>query len=506
MAETQAVRLEIRNISKSYGAVKALHDVSFDVRPGEVHALLGHNGAGKSTLVKVLAGLVQPDEGSVLIDGEAVRPRTPRQAQELGVALVDQELSLVPTLSVRENLILGAARHSQASAEDLRRILDSLGLERVGLGDQLGRLPLGVQQLIEIARALSRDAKILILDEPTATLSDHEIEMVFAAIRRMAADGRSIIYVSHRLGEILALCQRATIFRDGTCVGTEDVSTLDRESIIEMMLGQLPALAERNHRESTGERVVSIAGLSVAPRLVDFDLELTPGRIVGLAGQVGCGASDVLRAIGGLSPDATGTLVVSGRPVRLGDPRRSARAGILYTTSDRKSEGLFLEHSIARNLVATRLPRLARSGLMDTGRERSATSRLLGLTGLDAERRRTPVGALSGGNQQKVLIARSLEQTPCVLLVLDEPTRGVDVGGRQEIHELIRSAAASGAAVVFASTELDEVLELSDTVVTMFSGRVVGTYDGARATPAQILTDMTHGTDLTHGRERGYAA
>ncbi len=495
MLHTDSPRLQIRNITKTYGGARALSDVSFDVLPGEVHALLGHNGAGKSTLVKVLAGLVQPDDGEILIDGERVRPRTPRQAQELGVALVDQELSLVPTLTVRENLILGAPRNGAASSPELRQILDSLGLVRVSLKDQLGKLPLGEQQLIEIARALSRDAKILILDEPTATLSDHEIDMVFKAIRRMAADGRSIIYVSHRLGEILTLCQRATVFRDGECVGTEDVSALDRESIIEMMLGQLPAPSVRQHREGSGETVVTIENLAVPPRLMHFDLELAPGRIVGLAGQVGSGASDVLRAIGGLVPEALGTVTVSGRRVRLGSPRRSARSGILYTTSDRKAEGLFLDQSIARNLVATRLAHLSRVGIMDSSLERAATKRLLDLTGLDSDRRREPVGSLSGGNQQKVLIARSLEQTPCALLVLDEPTRGVDVGGRQEIHELIRTAAAAGTAVLFSSTELDEVLELSDTVMTMFGGEVVATYAGAEAKPAQILIDMTQGRD-----------
>jgi ABC-type sugar transport system ATPase subunit len=487
-------RLEVRGVTKTYGALRALSEVSFDLRPGEVHALLGHNGAGKSTMVKVLSGLVHPDAGTVLIDGEEVSPRNPRQAQALGVALVDQELSLVPTLTVAENMQLGSPRSSGTDTRGLRRILDSLGMERVGLGTPVSKLSLGEQQLVEIARALSRDAKILILDEPTATLSDHEIDMVFEAVRRMAADGRSIIYVSHRLGEVLSLCQRATVFRDGRCIGTESVVGMNRDSLVEMMLGHLPEPAERTHRVRTeAEPAVVVRDLSVPPRLEEFDLAVAPGEIVGIAGQVGCGASEVMRALAGLIPDASGSMTVRGSATRLGNPRRSARAGVLYTTSDRKEEGLFLGHSIASNIVATRIPRLSRAGLVRRAQDRKAVGTLLSLTNIPAERRRQPVGTLSGGNQQKVLVARSLQAEPCVLLLFDEPTRGVDVGGRAEIHDLVRGAAEEGIAVIFSSTELDEVLELSDTVVTMFGGNIVQVYPRAEVTPALVLTDMTHG-------------
>lgn len=489
-------RLEVRGVTKTYGAVRALSEVSFDLLPGEVHALLGHNGAGKSTMVKVLAGLVQPDDGEVLINGKVVTPRNPRQAQALGVALVDQELSLVPTLSVQENLLLGAVRGSAPGSSVLRGILDSLGLDRVALSEPVSKLTLGEQQLVEIARALSRDAQILILDEPTATLSDHEIEMVFKAVRRMAADGRSIIYVSHRLGEILSLCQRATVFRDGRCIGTESVERLNRDSIVEMMLGHLPAVGSRESRARTASvSAVVIEGLGVPPRLESFDLNVVPGEIVGIAGQVGCGAGDVMRALAGLVPEAHGSVSVTGKSLKLGSPLRSARAGVLYTTSDRKEEGLFLGHSIAKNLVATRLPRLGNLGLLRRRVDRRSVARLLSLTGIAPERRKTAVSALSGGNQQKVLVARSLEADPCTVLLFDEPTRGVDVGGREDIHQLIRRAAAEGAAVIFSSTELDEVLGLADTVVTMFGGRVVGVHSRDAVTPAQILTDMTHGHD-----------
>ena len=489
------MRLEVSDITKTYGAVRALAGVSFDLKPGEVHALLGHNGAGKSTLVKILAGLVQPDAGTVHIDGAQVSFSNPRQSQTCGVALVDQELSLVPTLTVAENMMLGSQRGTGLMAKDLRRILDSLGLQSVPLSRRVSELTLGEQQLVEIARALSRDARILILDEPTATLSDHEIQMVFKAVRAMAADGRSIIYVSHRLGEILDLCQRATVFRDGRCIGTRSIADLNRESLVEMMLGQLPDL-DMPSRPTEGERpaaTVTVENLQVEPRVADFSVTVAPGQIVGLAGQVGCGASEVLRALAGLESGAVGTVKVDGASVSLGSPLRSARRGVVYTTSDRKSEGLFLSHSIARNLVATRIPGLATTGVVSTSRDADAVSTLMQLTGIPAARRKQSVGTLSGGNQQKVLIARSLLTSSCRLLLLDEPTRGVDVGGRAEIHQLVRSAAASGTAVIFASTELDEVLELADTVVTMFGGRVVATHSSDRLAPAKVLADMTHG-------------
>lgn len=488
------LRLEVRGVSKTYGAMQALSDVMFDLRPGEVHALLGHNGAGKSTMVKVLSGVVQPDVGTVLIDGVEVHPKNPRQAQASGVALVDQELSLVPTLTVAENLLLGADRAAAPSRGELRKTLDRLGLSHVPLNEVVAKLSLGEQQLVEIARALSRHTKILILDEPTATLSETEIEMVFAAVRGLVAEGRSVIYVSHRLGEVLALCQRATVFRDGRCVGTRDMAELDRDSIVEMMLGHLPEMAPREQRAARGDApVLSISELAVPPRLNEFDLDIRPGEVVGIAGQVGCGASEVLRSLAGLVPEATGKVTVEGRSLRLAGPLRSARAGVLYTTGDRKEEGLFLGHSIARNIVATRVPKLARLGLMRAAFERAESRTLIGLTGIPASRRRLAVGSLSGGNQQKVLVARSLQTSPCSVLLLDEPTRGVDVAGRAEIHGLIRRAADQGVAVLFASTELDEVLDLSDTVVTMFGGEVVDVHQRAELTAARVLADMTHG-------------
>ena len=492
MSET--LRLETQGITKTYGHLHALDDTSFDLRVGEVHALLGHNGAGKSTLVKILSGVVHPDSGTVRIDGEEVSPRNPRHAQDLGVALVDQELSLVSVLTVEENLRLGSRR--VVSSDELRTLLDTLGLEHVKLTTVTGSLPIGEQQLVEIARALSRDAKILILDEPTATLSEPEIERVFAAVRKLAAQGKSVIYVSHRLGEVLTLCQRATVFRDGKVVGTKNVADLDRAGIVEMMLGHLPEFRSGSEeRTPENPQRISIQGLSIPPRVPSFDLEVQGGVIVALAGQVGCGASEVLRALAGLVPNARGTVNLNETKLPLGSAVKALAAGVFFAPSDRKEEGLFLSHSIVNNLVATRLPRVSRGGFIQKSRQNAAVTKLLSLTGIAPERRDLDVGVLSGGNQQKVLVARGIDQPRSKMLLFDEPARGVDVGGRADIHDLIRGAAEQGNVVIFHSTDLDEVFDLADVIVTMFGGRVVSVRSRTEATPAAVLTDMTHGEE-----------
>ncbi len=497
----EELRLEMLNVTKAYGNLLALDDVSFDLRAGEVHALLGHNGAGKSTLVKILSGVVLPDSGTIKIDGVAVSPRNPRHAQELGIALVDQELSLVPVLTVEENLLLGSARTSRRQAASLRKqlrpLLDSLGLEHVALSSVTGSLPIGEQQLVEIARALSRDARIIILDEPTATLSDHEIAKVFSAVRGLTAQGKSVIYVSHRLGEVLKLCQRATVFRDGKRIGTRNVADLDRNSLVEMMLGHIPETVRNASAEiSDSAEMLSIRSLTIPPRVQGFELDAVGGQIIGLAGQVGCGASEVLRALAGLVPDAHGVVELSGVRLRLGSPGRIRSSGVFFAPNDRKEEGLFLSHSIANNLVATRIPRISRLGFIRKALENANVRKLLDLTGIADDRRALAVGVLSGGNQQKVLIARGIDQQESRMLLFDEPSRGVDVGGRSDIHNLIRGAADQGNVVVFSSTELDEVLDLADVVITMFAGRIVSVRPRSEATASNVLTDMTHGAEV----------
>ena len=334
------------------------------------------------------------------------------------------------------------------------------------------------------------------MDEPTATLSEPEIERVFAAVRKLAAQGKSVIYVSHRLGEVLTLCQRATVFRDGKVVGTKNVADLDRAGIVEMMLGHLPEFRSGSEeRTPENPQRISIQGLSIPPRVPSFDLEVQGGVIVALAGQVGCGASEVLRALAGLVPNARGTVNLNETKLPLGSAVKALAAGVFFAPSDRKEEGLFLSHSIVNNLVATRLPRVSRGGFIQKSRQNAAVTKLLSLTGIAPERRDLDVGVLSGGNQQKVLVARGIDQPRSKMLLFDEPARGVDVGGRADIHDLIRGAAEQGNVVIFHSTDLDEVFDLADVIVTMFGGRLVSVRSRTEATPAAVLTDMTHGEE-----------
>lgn len=498
------VLLEVVDLSKSYGPVRAVKELSFDVRVGEIHAVCGHNGAGKSTLVKTLVGLVRPDEGVIRLDGAELTLRNPLDAQAHGIALVNQELSLVPELSVEDNIFLGGLdvpllyrrRHL---SERARRVLDQLGLGHIRLGTPVESLAIGERQLVEIARLLVRDARLLILDEPTATLSKPEIERVFRATRDLVSEGRSVIFVSHRLDEVFALCDRVSVFRDGRRVGTHEIGAIDRRSLIEHMLGEMEGAKAQLEHEPTipgsGTEVVKIRSLHVPGSVEDVSLALESGIITGLAGQVGSGTSTILRALGGLVPDASGTIEVAGQPVRLATPHRAAEAGVLYIPNDRQREGLFLGQPVGRNLTVLRLRRLSRLGLVLRRRVHRTARELATMAGVPADRLVSPAGSLSGGNQQKVLLGRALELEGTTLLALDEPTRGVDVGGRAEIHRLVREAARRGTAVIFSSTELDEVLDLADVVVTIFAGRIVSVVPRAEASAPTILANMTTSRD-----------
>jgi ABC-type sugar transport system ATPase subunit len=496
--------LRVADLAKRYRLIQALDGVSLELRRGEIHGLCGHNGAGKSTLVKVLAGLVQPDGGSVALDGRTLALRSPAAAQAEGIAIVDQELSVVPTLSVQENIHLGDIRarfftgtkHPRAAA---RGALELVGLQDRSLTEPVSRLAIGERQLIEVARALNRGARLLIMDEPTATLSTPEIERVFAAVRRVAAAGRGVVFVSHRLDEVLTLCHRVTVLRDGRVAGTHGIEDLDRSRLIELLLGEAGVEKAASRRPAASAREarpvahVEIRGLRVGNRLVPTDLDLTGGRILGLAGQVGSGATDLLRALAGLAVDVEGAVSVDGRRVRPRSVGHALGAGIAYLSSDRKGEGLFLGRCVAENLVSTRLPTLGRAGLVGARRMNRVASGLARLVGVDGHRLSAPVADLSGGNQQKVFLGRCLEREDVQVMLLDEPTRGVDVGGRAEIHELIRGFAAKGNAVAFASTELDELFDLADLIATLFEGRIVSIRPRSEFTPATLLAEMTAG-------------
>jgi ABC-type sugar transport system ATPase subunit len=491
---TAPARLTARGLRKSYGALVAVSGVSLEIAPGEVHGLCGPNGAGKSTIVKMLSGQVSPDEGTIAVDGDEVVLSSPQQAQRAGIAIVDQELSIVPALSVRDNLALGAG--GRRGGADDRRLLDEVGLEHVDPSTPAHRLTLGERQLVEIARALGRDARLLILDEPTATLSDHEIARVFDAVRRATARGHAVVFVSHRLGEVLDLCDRVTVVRDGGLVATTRTAVLDMDELIGQMVGSTVDLSGGARRRAAGavggaRTRLTVQGLRVGRVVHDFSLEAEEGRIYALAGQLGAGAGTVARALGGLEARASGRIEVDGHRIAPASPTAAARGGIAFVSADRKAEGLFLTKSVATNLGATRLSHLSRAGVVRGETERSTVRDLAARAGVRADRVDDPVGDLSGGNQQKVLVGRALDHPDVKVLVLDEPTRGVDVAGRAVIHDLLRAAADDGLTVVFASTDLDELVGLGDVVVTMWGGRQVGRHE-AGVDPAVVLADVTH--------------
>lgn len=491
-------RVSVEILARSFGGVPAVKEVSFTVGSGEIHALCGHNGAGKSTVVKMLSGQLAPDSGRILIDGQPVQLGSRQAAQRLGIALVDQELSVVPELTVLDNLLLGdlaapLLNRRRAAVARCRQVVRDVGLERLSPDQPLSSLSLGDRQLVEIARALSQNARLVILDEPTATLSDVESGHVFAAIRRAAARGCSVIYVSHRLSEVLELCDTVTVLRDGRRIATTPAAQLTVDELIVQMLGEPPhRLGAARPPDPQLTHALRIEHLDVPGRVEDFTLTAQAGRIHALAGQLGSGTSDVLRALAGLHPRATGMVKLRDRAVPFRNPAGVARAGIAFVSNDRKSEGLFMDKSIAANLLATRLPALGRGGLLRPRRERQAARSAAQLAGLSDRRLSEPVSALSGGNQQKAFVGRCLGREDVFALLLDEPTRGVDIGGRAAIHRLLRAAADAGLIVLFASTELEELMELGDLIVTMCEGRMVGRYEGI-IDGAVLMRDMVHG-------------
>jgi ABC-type sugar transport system ATPase subunit len=493
--------LSVEGLSLSYGRFQAVRDASFSVGPGQVLGLCGHNGAGKSSMVRMLSGLHKPTGGLIILAGTARSFASVRDAQAQGVALVDQELSVVSALTVAENLALGEpglGLRGLLPVAEVRRRLDAVGLEALEPTRYLEDLSIGERQLVEIARAMGRKAQLFILDEPTATLSSADIAHVFAAVRRVTAQGCGVIYVSHRLDEVLELCDRIVVMRDGAVVAEEPAVGMDPQRLVTLMIGHrpTPTPAARIQDMSSAQAVLDVAGLSAGPVLRDFNFVLRRGVVTALAGQVGSGASDVLRALGGVAPEAVGRVTIGGERIRLGNPRASIKAGIGFLSSDRKGEGLFLSRSIAENLVATRLPALSSRGVLAPSTARAMARRIASRVGLDGNRLAEHVIRLSGGNQQKTFLGRCLERDDIRVLLLDEPTRGVDVGGRAEIHELLRTIVAQGVAVIFASSDLDEVLDLADQVVVMRAGRIATHVPRDLTDSVKLLSDMTHAPAL----------
>ena len=492
--------LELRQIVKSFGPIHALREVSLTLRAGEIRGICGENGAGKSTLMKLLMGIVRPDSGSIEIDGRRLSIERPQQAQELGIAMVAQELSLAPHLSVLDNIWLGSRLvpilHRRSDfRRRAREALRLLGAD-YDLDHPVRSLSMGERQIVEIARLLVRDAKILILDEPTAMLSDVEIDRMMAALRNLKAKGKAILYVTHRLGEVFEICDSVTVLRNGKEVATQRVSGTSRRELIEQMLGRpfeemYPAPLQ-NGRVSLG---LLISGLQV-PGLVDqFSLDAPRGQITCIVGQVGSGAATIVRAVAGLVAGATGSISLDGNPASLSKRDSGPRSKFVFISDDRASEGLF-RRSVLENLIAAQMPRYTRVGLLSWSKLRSLGKQLCGEITLDPSRLRISAFELSGGNQQKILFARAIGLEKEGVLLINEPTRGVDVGARAEIYRLLRQFSSSGYVTLMSSTDLDEVVGMADNVVTMYRGKAVAQYERPNIRMSALLADIMHPSGL----------
>jgi ABC-type sugar transport system ATPase subunit len=494
MAEAAAI-LAMRGIAKRYGSVTALAGVDFTLRRGEVMALLGENGAGKSTLVKILAGLERPDSGTIEIDGRAARFRSPHQSLHAGVAYVTQELSIIAALSVAENICLGGDTAPIWTARQLaarvRPYLDLVGLNDIDPAMPARQLSVAQRQLVEIARLLSRNARILILDEPTAALSDAEIEKVMAVVRGLAREGRSVIYVTHRLGEVFELADRVTIFRNGASFEPVEVSSLDIDDLIEHMLGRRLDQMFPPRSSGRGEAVLRLGGVTAPGLSQPVSLDLHKGEIIGLAGQLGSGANAIVRAVAGVAPRLSGSILLKGEELQARSMREAMARGIAYCSDDRKRDGIFAVRRLVENLSAPAIGRITVAGLLSRRREEELAGRLAQFFEIARGRLGSQAGKLSGGNQQKVALGKWLGIDPSILLV-EEPTRGVDVGARAEIYRHLRSLAEQGLAIMFVSSDNQEILGLADTVATFFRGRLVRVAPAAAFKPEALLRDVTH--------------
>jgi ribose transport system ATP-binding protein/rhamnose transport system ATP-binding protein len=494
--------LEARGVKKRFGQLVALKDVSFSIGPGEIRALCGENGAGKSTLVKLLTGVYRPDGGAIHVDGIARDFKSSRDSQAQGIAFVSQELSIVPHLSVLDNIWLGHQDvplfHRRATLRKrAEQALQMVGLGHLPLRTLAGQLSLGERQLIEIARMLARDARVLLLDEPTATLSDSEIERVFAALRRLRESGRSVIFITHRLAEVFEICDTVTVLRNGAEVATLAVDGVDRDSLVEMMLGRPLGQMYPSPGQAWSETGLDVTGLNVPGAVHGLSFNAKRGQIVCLSGQIGSGAAEAVRALAGLTYDASGTVLVKGRTVRPGSVPEAMDANIRFVSEDRAAEGVFLTLPVRLNLLATQLDQVSSAGIVSHAAIERRAVDVCAQVKIDVARLPSNAGDLSGGNQQKIAVGRSLTDDPFGVLLMNEPTRGVDVGARAEIYELMRQVCAKGYCVVMMSTDIEEVVGMADVVVTMYRGRKVAEYTRANLSRNQILVDITHSSAET---------
>ena len=485
--------LNMVNISKSFAGVHALRAVSFDLLPGEVHAILGENGAGKSTLIKVITGVHRPDSGEIFLDGQPITFTDPRHAREHGIAAIYQEPSLFPDLDIAENIFVGRQPTARGGRVDWpamyaasQALLDRLGLH-LDLKQKARSLSVAQQQMVEIARALSVQARILIMDEPTSSLTINEVEDLFRIVHQLRAEGTAIVFISHRLEDLFELADRVTVLRDGAYVDTRAMAGVTHEELIRMMVGRTVSELFPKRDVPAGEVVLEVENLSRAGVFEDISFQLHMGEILGLAGLIGAGRTDVARALFGVAPPDSGTIKLDGQVITIGDPHQAIQLGLAYVPEDRQQHGLVLPMDITTNITLPQLPHFAKWGWMRSQEAQGRAAEAAAQMEVKASSIWQKAKELSGGNQQKVVLAKWLDTHPRIL-ILDEPTRGIDVGTKAAVHNLMGELAAQGMAILMISSELPEILGMSDNIIVMREGRVAGKFSRAEASQEVIMT------------------
>ena len=487
-------------IDKAFSGNQVLTNVDFEIKHGEIHALMGENGAGKSTLVKVLTGIHPRDNGVVKLDGKEVTFTNPKEAEEKGIIVIHQELNIIPHLTVAENMYLGkeltygktGILNTKAMKKQTVQSLKRLGVTNIHPDETAGNLSVGQQQMVEIARAIATDAKLIVMDEPTAALTDREIESLFKVIDSLKAQGVSIIYISHRMEEIFHICDRITILRDGQYIGTENIAETSFEEIVKMMVGrelgeQFP---ERDH--AVGDVIFEVSNLGRSGYFKDISFNIKEGEILGVAGLMGAGRSEVMEVIFGFHKKDSGSIKLNGKDLTIKHPRDAVEAGIGFITEDRKSKGLVIDASIRENIALTNLKTISSGGIISNSKENKMVIELIKRLHVRTTGGGQEVKSLSGGNQQKVVIAKWLGINPTIL-ILDEPTRGVDVGAKKEIYSIMNELTESGVAIIMISSELPEVLGVSDRIMVMHEGKITAFLNRDEADQERIMTAATGG-------------
>jgi galactofuranose transport system ATP-binding protein len=496
--------LDMQDIDISFGGVAALRHARLTVSAGEVHALIGQNGAGKSTLIKILTGAYRRAAGTIRFDGREVDFRSPKEAREAGISTIYQEINLVPFRSIAENIFLGREPRRMGLIDwrtihkRAQELLDSFGLQ-IDVSKPVSGFSTAIQQMVALARAVSSDAKMVIMDESTSSLDEREVELLFTVVRRLREDGRAVIFVSHRLDELYALCDRVTVMRDGQTVAENTMADMDKLQLVTTMLGRslsAVVLEDSDAKESNlarrGATVLSAQAIGAGTKVTDVSLEVHAGEAVGLAGLLGSGRTETMRLMFGADALGTGSLQVDGNDVALKSPHDAIARGIAYLTEDRKGEGIVPELSVRDNLTLVCLRTLTKHGVVDVTKQREIVARFIDSLGIKLRSPDQPIRELSGGNQQKVLLARWLAANPRLLL-LDEPTRGIDVGAKADVAKIIRELRDSGLAVLMSASELEELTAVADRAVVIRDGKTVAELDGARMNEATIMDAIAYG-------------